>query len=129
MSPREVRIDIKPGSYPNSINKNGKGVIPVAILGSADFDVTQIDPSTLRFAGAEVRVKGNGAPQCSIEDVSGDFTTPVGAPDGFDDLVCQFIDDTSDWDLGAGTATLTGNLKAEFGGTPIEGTDTINVVQ
>jgi hypothetical protein len=124
-----VDIDIKPGSYPNSINKNEKGVIPLAILGSADFDVTWIDPTTLSFEGAQLRVKGNGALQCSVEDVSGDFTTPEGAPDGYPDLVCQFVDDTTDWELGVSTATVTGNLKAEFGGTPIEGMDTINVVQ
>ncbi len=28
----EITIDIKPGSDPNSINLNSKGVIPVAIL-------------------------------------------------------------------------------------------------
>jgi hypothetical protein len=52
----EVEIDIKPGSYPNCFNINGHGVIPVAILGSADFDVAQIDVTTLDFAGLQVRV-------------------------------------------------------------------------
>ena len=122
----EVVIDIKPGSYPNAINKNGKGVIPVAILGSADFDVTQIDVSTLSFAGLAVRVKGNDQPQCSVEDVSGDFTTPEGAPDGYLDLVCQFVDDPATWTVGDGEATLTGQL---LDGTPFEGTDSIKVVQ
>ena len=121
-----IRIDIKPGSYPNAINKNGKGVIPVAILGSADFDVSQIKVSTLSFGGLVVRVKGNGQPQCSIEDVSGDFTTPEGAPDGYPDLVCQFIDDTTTWVVGDGEATLTGQL---LDGTPFEGSDSIKVVQ
>lgn len=127
-APRKINvdIDIKPGSYPNAINKNGKGVIPVAILGSADFDVKQIDVSTLSFAGMAVRVKGNDKPQCSIDDVSGDFSTPEGAPDGYDDLVCQFVDDTSSWMVGDGEATLTGQL---LDGTPFEGTDSIKVVQ
>ena len=40
-------IDIKPGSDPNCININGHGVIPVAILGSEDFDVSLVDPDTL----------------------------------------------------------------------------------
>lgn len=120
-----VDIDIKPGSYPNSLNINGHGVIPVAILGSADFDVTQIDFSTLRFAGLEVRVKGNGAPQCSIKDVSGDFTNPEGAPDGYQDLVCQFVDNPDTWLPGEGVAKLMGNL---LDGTPIEGTDEIIIV-
>jgi hypothetical protein len=121
----EVDIDIKPGSYPNCFNMNGNGVVPVAILGSADFDVTQIDVSTLKFGGLDVRVKGNGTPQCSVEDVSGDFTYPEGAPDGFDDLVCQFVDDPATWSPDDGTATLSGNLKADYGSTPFEGSDEI----
>lgn len=121
----EVTIDIKPGSYPNCFNINGKGVIPVAILGSADFDVTQIDVSSLEFAGLEVRIKGNETPQCSYEDVSGDFTSPEGAPDGYQDMVCQFVDNPDTWLPNVGTATLTGNLSD---GTPIIGTDSICIV-
>jgi hypothetical protein len=117
---RTVLIDVKPGSDPNSINNDGHGVIPVAILGSADFDVTQIDVSSLSLDGLGVGVKGNSNLQFSIEDVSGDFTSPEGAPDGFDDLVCQFVDDDPDvWQPGEGI---------EFGGIPIEGFDTINIV-
>jgi hypothetical protein len=118
----EVDIDIKPGSYPNCFNMNGNGVIPVAILGSADFDVTQIDVSNLKFGGLDVRVKGNDKPQCSVEDVSGDFSSPEGAPDGYDDLVCQFVDDPTTWSPDDGTATLTGYL---CDGTPIVGSDEI----
>jgi len=121
-----VGIDIKPGSYPNAINKNGNGVIPVAILGSADFDVTQIDPYSLSFQGLTVRIKGNDKPQCSIADVSGNFAIPEGTPDGYPDLVCQFVDDPSTWTVGDGFATLTGKL---LDGTPFEGTDSIKVVQ
>jgi hypothetical protein len=118
----EVDIDIKPGSYPNCFNINGHGIIPVAILGSADFDVTQIDIATLSFGGLDVRVKGNGAPQCSVEDVSGDFTSPEGAPDGYDDLVCQFVDNPDGWTPDDGTATLSGELNDD---TPIAGSDEI----
>lgn len=112
----EVLIDIKPGSYPNSLNINGNGVIPVAVLGSESFDVTQIDRSTLLFAGLPVRVKGNGAPQCSISDVNGD---------GYNDLVCQFVDNVDDWLPGDAEATLAGNLLDT---TPFAGTDTIRIV-
>jgi hypothetical protein len=121
----EVDIDIKPGSDPNCFNINGHGVIPVAILGSADFDVSQIDPSTLMFGGLEVRVKGKGTPQCSVEDVSGDFTYPEGAPDGEPDLVCQFVDNSELWVPDNSTATLTGEL---LDGTPFEGGDEICIV-
>jgi len=111
-----VDIDIKPGSDPNCFNVNGHGVIPVAINGSMDFDVSMVDVSTLSLAGLDVRVKGNGAAQCSIQDWN---------DDGYDDLVCQFVDDADAWSPDNGTATLTGNLSD---GTPIEGTDDICVV-
>lgn len=42
-------IDIKPGSDPNAINPRNKGVIPVAAMGTSGFDVTTIDPVTVRF--------------------------------------------------------------------------------
>ena len=121
-----VAIDIKPGSFPNCFNIDGNGVIPVAILGSTNFDVTDIDVNTLSFAGLDVRVRGNNTRQCSVEDVSGNFTSPEGDPDGYPDLVCQFVDDPNLWSPDDGTATLTGNL---LDGTPIEGTDSICLVR
>jgi hypothetical protein len=45
----DVAIDIKPFSWPNSINPKSGGVVPVAILGTDDFDVTTIDVTTLTF--------------------------------------------------------------------------------
>jgi len=111
-----VEIDVKPGSYPNSFNLNGSGVIPVAVLGSDAFNVRDIDTSTLDFAGLAVRVKGNGAAQCSYEDTNGD---------GYEDMVCQFVDDPDSWVAGDAEATLTGNLMDE---TPFAATDEINLV-
>jgi hypothetical protein len=120
-----IGIDIKPGGYPNCMNINGKGVIPVAILGGPEFDVSMVDVSSLSFAGIEVRVKGNGMPQCSIEDVSGEFTMPEGAADGYPDLVCHFVDDPALWSPEEGTATLSGTL---MDGTAFEGVDDICIV-
>jgi hypothetical protein len=111
-----VAIDIKPGSDLNCININDQGVIPVAILGSATFDVTQINTSSLNFAGLSVRLRGNGTPQCSISDINSD---------GFNDMVCQFVDNSSTWSPGTTTATLTGLLTS---GQPFEGSDTICLV-
>ena len=50
--PVPVDIDIKPWSWPNSINtKNKKGVVPVAILGSGtlDLETLGVDTETLVF--------------------------------------------------------------------------------
>ncbi len=58
LNPLPVAIDIKPGSDPNCFNANGNGVIPVAILSSADFDVTLIDASTIELEGLAVRAVG-----------------------------------------------------------------------
>ncbi|MGE0822624.1 MAG: hypothetical protein AB7G75_21760 [Candidatus Binatia bacterium] len=120
-----VGLDIKPGSEANCLQMNGHGVIPVAILGRISFAVNHIDVPTLRFAGLSVRVKGNGSPQCAVDDVSGDVNVPQGAPDGYPDLVCQFVDDPTHWAPGEGIATLTGALHD---GTPIEGIDSICIV-
>ena len=46
-------IDIKPGSYPNSILLSNRGVIPVAILTTVHFDATTVDPSTVCFGDAD----------------------------------------------------------------------------
>jgi hypothetical protein len=111
-----VALDIKPGSDPNCFNINGHGVIPVAILGSATFDVTVIDLTTLSFAGLEIRMKGNNSPLCGVDDTN---------DDGILDLVCHFEDEPSSWLPDDGEATLTGMM---FDGTVFQGTDSICIV-
>ena len=44
-----VSVDIKPSSCPNPIKLKEVGVVPVAIMGTADFDVKQIDPTSIRL--------------------------------------------------------------------------------
>ena len=109
-----VNVDVKPNSDQNCVNINGHGVIPVAILGSADFDVSEIDSSTLVFAGFQIRTRGNGMAQCSVEDVSGDFSSAPSAPDGYLDLVCQFVDNAEDWVVGDGIASTTATIKRSY---------------
>lgn len=104
-----VDIDIKPGSDPNCFNLNGHGVIPVAILGSDKFDVTNIDQGSLYFGGLEIRVRGNKGPLCGLE---------YSNADAYLDLVCQFEDDPNNWDAGDAEAVLEGSLfdLTDFGG-------------
>ena len=47
-----IRIDIKPGSETNPLNLTSRGVIPVAVLTTAEFDASELDPATVLFAGA-----------------------------------------------------------------------------
>ena len=116
MVPNQVEIDIKPGSDPNCINSDGHGVIPVAILSSADFDATQVDPTTVSLDSQKVRVVGKGNTQAHIEDVNGD---------GLDDLIAQIEDLDGTYQAGDISATLT---AATFDGTAIVGTDTLCIV-
>src|SRR4030042_5245628 len=44
-----VAVDIKPGSCPNPMNVKSRGVLPVAILGTAEFDVTTIVPESIQL--------------------------------------------------------------------------------
>lgn len=111
-----VDIDIKPGSQTNCVNESANGVIPVAILGNGDFEVTDVDVTSLSFAGLEVRLRGDGEPSCSLDDVNAD---------GWVDLVCRFAYSPERWMPGEGEATLRGEL---FGGTEIHGTDSICIV-
>jgi hypothetical protein len=77
----QVDIDIKPGSYPNTINLGSQGVIPVAILSRAGFDAATVDPDTVALAGAGVAVRGKGdRSMAHQEDANGD---------GMVDLVVQ----------------------------------------
>lgn len=118
-----VKIDIKPGSYPNSINLKSKGVLPIAILGSGSFDVKTINASTININGVGLATRGSKkAPKLaySYEDVNGD---------GVLDMVVFFRVQAlrTGGALGPSTTklTLTGAL---YGGTPISGTDSVRIV-
>ena len=76
ISPETMTIDIKPGSDPNSINLRSKGVVPVALLSTAEFDAT-----TILESGGDVYFAGAIAIRLNIEDVDGD---------GIDDVICHF---------------------------------------
>jgi parallel beta-helix repeat protein len=113
-----VAIDIKPGSYPNAINLGSHGLIPVAILSSAEFDATTVDPETVELAGAGVAVRGKSNKyMAQQEDVNGD---------GLVDLINHVATENLDPDsLQDGYAVLTGTT---FGGEEITGTDEITIV-
>ena len=67
-----VSIDIKPGSFPNSINQGSGGNVPVAIFSTPTFDATSVNPLTVTLASAPVKLKGKGTPMSSLQDVNGD---------------------------------------------------------
>jgi hypothetical protein len=116
--PEEIQIDIKPGSYPNSINLGSNGVVPVAILSSDTFDANTVDPDTVELAGADVAVRGKGNKLLAHEEDVND--------DGLMDLVCQVETENLDPEqLQEGYAILTGST---YDGQAIEGSDEITIV-
>jgi len=80
-------FDIKPGSCPNPINLNGNGLIPVAILGNAGFDVTTINTDAWEEAGFRPQLEDVGTP------FFGPFVSILSCnelgPDGFDDITLK----------------------------------------
>ncbi|KKS82680.1 MAG: Cell surface protein [Candidatus Wolfebacteria bacterium GW2011_GWC1_43_10] len=72
-----VSVDIKPGSFPNSINLGSGGAVPVAVFGTATFDVSQIDPATITLANASIKLKGSSQPIISYQDVNEDSINDI----------------------------------------------------
>ena len=123
-----VLVDIKPESCPNPLNKKSKGVTPMAILGTADFDVTEIDVATLRINGASP-VKS------AVQDVATPYDNEFGDPvskyectieaeDGYMDLTLKFKtqDILDGLDTGVQIMEITGTT---LDGTPIKGQDVV----
>ena len=59
-----VKIDIKPQSCPNPFKLGKRGVIPVAILGTGEFDATSVKPETLTLESDCSALRSN------LEDVA-----------------------------------------------------------
>ncbi len=130
LNPQSIYIDIKPRSCPNPLNVKSRGVLPVAILGTSGFDVTQIDPASIQLLGV--------APlRSSLEDVATPSClacTEMG-PDGYMDLILEFetqkiVAALGEVDDGERIVLkVTGNLKDEFGGDAIVGGDVVDILK
>jgi hypothetical protein len=99
--------DIKPGSDPNSINPNSKGVVSVALLGSAEVNVGDVDVSTLMFAGA--------SPAHDLLDplVYTEHLQDVNL-DGYLDLVSHYPVPDTDIAKGDTEATISGEINGMY---------------
>lgn len=131
----EVPVDVKPMSCPNPINVTSLGVLPVAILGTDELDVTTIDPASVKLAGVEPL-------RSSLEDVATPYepflNKPLNAyactsygPDGYLDLVLHFdmqmvvaaIGPVAD--RAVIKLTIAGSL---YDATPIIGEDVVRII-
>jgi hypothetical protein len=123
--PPPATLDIKPGSCPNPINVKSQGVVPMAIVGTEDFDVSDIDPSTILIGGAapirwkiaDVATTFEGE-LCDCHDAMGDGWMDLTLKFKTQDLVHLLTDPVVQ-------LTLTAML---WDGTPLEISDCVKVV-
>ena len=111
-----LEVVVKPGNdsddKPKPVNAGAKGVIPVAIIGSVLFSVSDVDISNVTFGPSGASPKHEG----HIEDVNSD---------GTDDLLLHFPTPDTGLVEGDTQACLTGQTS---GGLEITGCDSIRIV-
>jgi nitrous oxidase accessory protein NosD len=107
--PHVIDIDIKPGTYPNDINLQSNGKVPVAILTTSTFDAATVDPDTILFAGAS-------PVKYSYKDVDDDADL---------DLMLHFNTQDLDLDDESTMAVLTAQT---YSAQPLWATDSVNIV-
>lgn len=142
--PIEVAIDIKPGSCPNPFNRRSRGILPISLLGTMDFDVSTVDIATLAIAradgvgGSVAPNEGPPGPHTVMEDKGTPFEGEpcdcheLGA-DGYMDLSMffrsQMITDVLELDdLGQGAVVELVVSGMLLDGTPFFGSDCIDIV-
>ena len=106
-----VDIDIKPGSYPNSINLGSNGRTPVAILSTGYFDATIVDASTVYFGPGQAE-----SVHYAVEDVDND---------GDEDMILHFITEELGLVEGDTEAHLSGQTAD---GAYFTGKDSVRIV-
>ncbi len=133
-----IALDIRPAGCPNPLVLRGRARLSVAIVGSPEFDVITVDAGSIRLAGVP-------PVKTSFEDVATPFEPFAGkedcsldchdwGPDGWMDLSLKFVSQEVAAALGTirdgdcVVLTLMGNLREEFGGTPLRGEDVVVVV-
>ena len=133
---KEIPFDVYPITCPNALNRESKGWTPMALLGTADFDVSQVNIETLTINGI-LPVKWSfddvGTPQMPFVD------KPLNAnecnmllSDGLMDLTLKFkTEEFGPLFNGAAVgdvvvATITGEL---LDGTKFIGEDVILIVK
>ena len=136
-----VYVDLRPGSCPNPVNIKNKGVLPVAILGSDEFDVDTIDPNTIMLSREGVDGVKVSSVNWSYEDVATPYQGDLCGchdlnGDGYKDMTLKFstkelVDNLNLKDVMGQTIslTITGDLTEAEGAVPIEGQDCVWVVK
>lgn len=117
-----VTIDIKPGSYPNSIQLASHGVVPVAVLTTSNFDANQFIPEMAHLYDATITAstscRGAMAVRWTRDDVNGD---------GRADLVFFFKTEDLDFTPSSTTASLMAHGSYGTSSQHIKGTDSVRI--
>jgi len=124
----QISIDIKPGACPNNYPIKGGGSVKVAILGTVDFDVNDIDIASIRLEGV-APTQSRFKDKCTlVSDPADECDCTIERRDGFLDLCLKFkkkeiLSVLGEVNFGDSfVLTLTGSLN---NGTLIEGQDCI----
>lgn len=112
-----IEIDIKPGSESNEIPIKTERNFPIALFGSAELDITLVNPRTIRVTAAEKKLVGRSDVRtCRREDINGD---------SYQDLVC--VVKTVAFRLPPGELILTLEVET-YQRQPLRGEGTILIV-
>jgi hypothetical protein len=115
--PAAMTIEIIPGDSKNIVRASSGRVIPVAIFGSSDLNVTAINPRSIRLNGVDVMLVGKSDKSlCRQTDIN---------DDSYEDLVCDVH--TTGFKVGEGEFKII--LKATtYKGESLTGEDRIKIV-
>lgn len=118
--PTPVEIDIKPSDALNKINLSAKGLLPVAVLTTQDFDASNFTPEMAHLSDAAIAMScvGAEAVRWNYSDVN---------RDGQLDLVFFFRTQDLNFTASTTTAMLMAHGTYNSIATHIVGTDSVLV--
>ncbi|UCE60018.1 MAG: hypothetical protein JSU63_21565 [Phycisphaerales bacterium] len=117
-------LDVKPGGCPNFVNRRSRGYLKMALLGTADFDVNDIDMSTVLLSrmdghdGALHLPGWMGEPNVILDD--------MGSPSDLEG--CECGSDFTDGFVDALVRFRTPQVVEELGLYDFEPRDTVEVM-
>jgi uncharacterized repeat protein (TIGR01451 family) len=131
-----VAINIRPGAFPNAVNRNGQVSLAVLSTNAGEagfplaFDATTIDPLSVRFGPAALVLGGAGASEIhGVGHIQDAFELDEVTKDGDLDMVLHFRATDAGLTLATTEACVIGQFTAPGGATyTFFGCDSIKVV-
>jgi hypothetical protein len=108
-----VAIEVPFNVIPKKLNVKKMGVLPVVVFGSADLDVTMIDPASIRLEGVPPIRSNVGGKMLTLKFRAQDIVEAIGEVNDGEVVILQ----------------LTGNLNEDAGGDAIIGEDTVLIIK